>query len=120
MAMKLILTAHNLKVTEAIEQHVIEKIEKLDHYDSRAVDARVLLEHDTSKPSDRRFKCSLRLAVPGPDLYAEDFEEDLYAAIDLVVKKVEQQIRTRQSRYKARKHKLGAKSKLERQTEEES
>jgi putative sigma-54 modulation protein len=113
--MKLILTAHNLKVTEALESHVIDRIEKLDHYDSRAVDARVLLEHDTSKPSERRFKCSVRLAMPGPDLYAEDYEEDLYAAIDLVVKKIEQQIRKRQNKYKARKHKLGAKTKLKRQ-----
>ena len=115
--MKLILTAHNLRVTQAIEDHVIEKIEKLDHLENRVVDARVLLEHDTSKPSERRFKCSVRLSVRGPDLYAEDFEEDLYASIDLVMKKIEQLIRKRQSKYKARKHKLGAKSKLDRQEE---
>ena len=117
--MKLILTAHNLKVTQAIEDHVVGKVEKLDHLESRVVDARVLLEHDTSKPSERRFKCSVRLAVRGPDLYAEDFEEDLYAAIDLAIKKIEQQIRKRQNKYKARKHKLGAKSKLDRQVEKE-
>jgi putative sigma-54 modulation protein len=114
-AMKLILTAHNLKVTDGIEQHLIDKIEKLDHFDSRALDARVILEHDTDKPTERRFKCSVRLAVPGPDLYAVDYEEDLYSAIDLVVKKIEQQIRKRQNKYKARKHKLGAKSKTKRQ-----
>jgi putative sigma-54 modulation protein len=113
--MKLILSAHNVKVTDAIEQHVIDKIEKLDHFDARAIDARVILEHDTDKPSERRFKCSVRLAVPGPDLYAVDYEEDLYAAIDLVVKKIEQQIRKRQNKYKARKHTLGAKSKKDRQ-----
>jgi putative sigma-54 modulation protein len=113
--MKLILTAHNLKVTDGIEQHLIDKIEKLDHFDSRALDARVILEHDTDKPTERRFKCSVRLAVPGPDLYAVDYEEDLYSAIDLVVKKIEQQIRKRQNKYKARKHKLGAKSKTKRQ-----
>jgi putative sigma-54 modulation protein len=113
--MKMILTAHNLKVTDGIEQHVLDKIEKLDHFDSRAVDARVILEHDNDKPTERRFKCSVRLAVPGPDLYAEDYEQDLYAAIDLVMKKIEQQIRKRQNKYKARKHKLGAKSKRKRQ-----
>src|SRR5512137_1544869 len=113
--MKLILTVHNLKVTDGIEQHVLERIEKLDHFDARAVDARVILEHDIAKPSERRFKCSVRLAVPGPDLYAVDYEEDLYSAIDLVVKKIEQQIRKRQNKYKARKHKLGAKSKTKRQ-----
>ncbi|MBI5385176.1 MAG: ribosome-associated translation inhibitor RaiA [Verrucomicrobia bacterium] len=113
--MKLILTGHNLKVTQGIEDHVIDKITKLDHFESRALDARVILEHDTTKPSEKRFKCSVRLAVPGPDLFAEDCEADLYAAIDLVTKKIEQQIRKRQNKYKARKHKLGAKSKMERQ-----
>jgi putative sigma-54 modulation protein len=112
--MKLILSGHNLKITQAIEDHVVDKIEKLDHFDSRAIDARVLLEHDTSKPSENRFKCSVRLAVPGPDLFAEDSEEDLYAAIDLVMKKVEQLIRKRQGKYKSRKQ-LGAKTKKERQ-----
>jgi len=113
--MKLILTAHNLKVTDALEQHVVDKIEKLDHFDSRAVDARVILEHDTAKPSERRFKCSVRLAVPGPDLYAVEYQEDLYSAVDLVVKKIEQQIRKRQNKYKARKHTLGAETKKRRQ-----
>jgi putative sigma-54 modulation protein len=116
--MKLILTGHNLKVTQAIEDHVIGKIEKLDHFDTRAVDARVLIEHDTSKPSEKRFKCSVRLDIPGPDLYAEDYEEDLYAAVDLVVKKIEQQLRKRQSKFKARRTTLGARRKQKVQEEE--
>ena len=115
--MKLILTGHNIKVTQAIEDHVIDKIQKLDHFDARAIDARVFLEHDTDKPSEKKFKCSVRLAVPGPDLFAEDYEENLYAAVDVVVKKIEQQIRKRQNKYKARKHTLGAKKKQERQEE---
>jgi ribosome-associated translation inhibitor RaiA len=48
-------------------------------------------------------------------LFAEDRESDLYAAIDLVEKKIEQQIRTRQSKNKARKHKVAARSKRSRQ-----
>ena len=57
----------------------------------------------------------MRLAVPGPDLFAVDSENDLYAAIDLVTKKIEQQIRKRQSKYKARKHTLAARTKSRRQ-----
>ena len=43
----------------------------------------------------------MRLAVRGPDLFAEDRESDLYAAIDCVTKKIEQQIRKRHSKRKA-------------------
>ena len=52
---------------------------------------------------------------PGPDLFAEDAETDLYAAIDLVAKKIEQQIRKRHSKYKARKHSEASSSKRRRQ-----
>ena len=113
--MKLVLTTHNLTLTKAIEDHLIARLEKLDHLDQRAIDARVTLEQDHKRTPDRQFNCSVRLAVPGPDLFAEDSESDLYAAIDLVVKKIEQQIRKRHNKRKARKHTDAAKLKQKRQ-----
>ena len=113
--MKLILSTHNLTLTRAIEDHILVRIDKLEHFDRFAINARVTLEHDKTKAPERAFTCSMRLAVPGPDLYAEDSESDLYAAIDLVTKKIEQQIRKRQSKYKAKKHTEAARSKRRRQ-----
>ena len=113
--MKLILSTHNLTLTKAIEDHLIDRIEKLDHLDRRAVDARVTLEHDHKRAPEKQFTCSMRLAMPGPDLFAEDAESDLYAAIDLVTKKMEQQIRKRHNKYKARKHTAAARTKRKRQ-----
>ncbi|HZL42811.1 MAG TPA: ribosome-associated translation inhibitor RaiA [Verrucomicrobiae bacterium] len=113
--MKLILSTHNLTLTKAIEEHVLGKLDKLDRLDHRAVDARVTLEHDHTRIPERQFSCSIRLAVRGPDLFAEAREPDLYAAIDMVAKKVEQQIRKRQNKIKARKHKVAARSKRTRQ-----
>jgi putative sigma-54 modulation protein len=112
---KLIISPHNLKLTKAIEDRLVDRIQKLEHLDHRAIDARVILEHNTSKPTDRRFKVAIRLAVRGPDLYAETYQSDLYSAIDIVTKKIEQQIRTRHNRRKARKQAEGAKVKLRRQ-----
>ena len=113
--MKLILSTHNLTLTKAIEDHLIARIEKLDHLDRRAVDARVTLEHDHKRAQEKQFICSMRLAMPGPDLFAEDAESDLYVAIDLVTKKMEQQIRKRHNKYKARKHTEAARTKRKRQ-----
>jgi putative sigma-54 modulation protein len=100
--MKLILSTHNVTLTKAIEDHILTRIDNLEHLDRFAINARVTLEHDNTKAPERQFRCSMRLVVPGPDLFAEDAESDLYAAIDLVTKKIEQQIRKRQSKYKAR------------------
>jgi putative sigma-54 modulation protein len=117
--MKLILSTHNLTLTKAIEDHILKQIEKLDHFDPRSVDARVTLEHDHSRAVDKQFSCSVRLSVRGPDLFAEDVENDLYAAIDLVIKKIEQQIRKRHSKVKTRKHKIAARSKRVRQEKDD-
>ncbi len=113
--MKLILSTHNVTLTKAIEQHILSRIDKLEHFDRFAVNARVTLEHDHTKAPDKQFSCSLRLAVRGPDLFAEDSESDLYAAIDLVSKKIEQQIRKRHNKTKARRHTDAARNKLRRQ-----
>jgi putative sigma-54 modulation protein len=113
--MKLILSTHNVTLTKAIEDHVVKQLEKLDHFDQRTIDARVTLEHDHTRAAGRQFCCSFRLGVRGPDLFAEDVESDLYAAIDKVTKKIEQQIRKRHNKRKARKHKIAARSKRTRQ-----
>jgi putative sigma-54 modulation protein len=109
--MKLILSTHNVTLTKAIEEHVLARLDKLDHMDQRIVDARVNLEHDHTRVPEKQFICSIRLGVRGPDLFAKDVESDLYAAIDAVTKKIEQQIRTRHSKRKARKTKAGVRSK---------
>jgi putative sigma-54 modulation protein len=105
-------------LTKAIEDHIISRINKLDHLHHYAVNARVTLEHNKTKAPERQFCCSMRVSLPGPDLFAEDVESDLYAAIDIVAKKIEQQIRKRHNKYKARKHKQAARGKRTRQEKE--
>jgi putative sigma-54 modulation protein len=80
-----------------------------------ATTARVTLEHDKTKAPERAFSCSMRVFLPGPDMFAEDVEADLYAAIDLVAKKIEQQIRKRHSKFKARNITVASRSKRTRQ-----
>lgn len=103
-AMKLVLTTHNLTLTDAIEQHIMDRLDQLEHLDRWTIDARVTLEHDHSRVPEKAFTCSLRLAVRGPDLFATANDADLYAAIDKVSKKLEGQIRKRHNKRKARKH----------------
>ena len=109
--MKLILSTHNVTLTKAIEEHILGRLDKLEHFDRWAVDARVTLEHDNTRAPEKQFACSIRLGVRGPDLFAKDVKSDLYAAIDAVPKKIEQQIRKRHNRHKTAKHKDAAKLK---------
>ena len=113
--MKLILSTHNVTLTKAIEDHVVSRIDKLENMDQYVINARVILEHDELKAPDRQFTCSMRLDVPGPDLFAEDSESDLYAAIDLVTKKIEAQLRKRHNKFKAKNHAGALRGKRSRQ-----
>jgi putative sigma-54 modulation protein len=113
--MNLILSTHNVRLTRAIEDHIISRINKLEHLDRFATAARVTIEHDQAKAPERAFSCAMRIALPGPDLFAEDVESDLYAAMDLVAKKIEQQIRKRHNKFKARNVKVASRGKRSRQ-----
>jgi putative sigma-54 modulation protein len=109
--MKLILSTHNVTLTKAIEDHILEKLDKLEHLDRWTIDARVILERDKTRAPEKQFSCSMKIAMRGPDLFAEDRESDLYAAIDKAAKKIEQQIRKRHGKRKVAKHQDAAKVK---------
>ena len=115
--MKFVLSTHNVTYTKSLEDHVLKKLEKLEHLDRWTVDARVTLQHDQTKGPEKQFKCAVRLGVRGPDLFAEHSEGDLYTAIDLVFKKLEQQLRKRHGRRKETKRTVAARFKRQRQEE---
>jgi len=113
--MKLILSTHNVTLTKAIEEHILARLDKLDNLDKWTIDARVTLEHDNTRTPEKQFACSMRLRMRGPDLFAVDQQSDMYAAIDCVTKKIEQQIRKRHSKRKATKHTVASRTKRTRQ-----
>jgi putative sigma-54 modulation protein len=116
--MKFILSTHNITLTQAIEDHILDRIDKLEHLDRWAIDARVMLVHDNSKAPEKQFNCSVRLGVRGPDLFADDTRSDLYTAIDCVFKKMEQQIRKRRGKRLATKQTQASRLKRKRQERE--
>ena len=114
-SMKLILDSHNVEVTEAIKEHVNVCVHKLEHMNQRAIEARVNLERDHVGLPENKYKCTMHLYFKGADMFAEDHESDLYAAIDSVTKKVQQQLRKHHSKIITRHHAGAAKAKQTRQ-----
>ena len=88
--MKITLRGKNIEITEAIEEKVSEKLSKLDKYFivSENVEAKVLV---------RTYPYGQKIEVTIPTEYvllrAEVVDQDLYNAIDLVIDKLEGQIR---------------------------
>ena len=103
--MKITLRGKNIEITEAIEEKVSEKLSKLDKYFivSENVEAKVLV---------RTYPYGQKIEVTIPTEYvllrAGVVDQDLYNAIDLVIDKLEGQIR----KYKTRLNRKSKDNKL--------
>lgn len=88
--MELIIRGDKITVTKSIKDYITEKMEKLDKYfeGSKNIKANVLIRV-------RNNEQIIEVTVPTGKftLRAEEKHEDLYAAIDLVLDKLERQIR---------------------------
>ncbi len=103
--MKVKIRGKNVEVTEAIQEKVTEKLSVLDKYFliSDDVEAKVLV-----RTYPRGQKIEVTIPTDHITLRAEEIHDDLYAAIDLIVDKLERQIRKQKTRLSRRgNNKLG-------------
>ena len=98
--MKLTVRGNKLEVTDSIRNYVEEKLGKLDKYfeESDEINANVLF-----RIQGKNQIVEVTVPIKKYILRAEEANEDLYASIDLVVEKLERQIRKNKTRIKERK-----------------
>ena len=109
--MKLVLSTHKVSLTTSLREYVRSKIEKLEDQDGYALSAFVNLERDHKGKPQKKYTCTMKVNLPGQSLIARDAENDLYAAVDLATKKIQQQIRKRHNKFKAKNTRLAAAAK---------
>ncbi len=97
--MKYVIHAKKIKVTKPIEAYVEEKLGKLDQYFKEPEEIKAIVLIKVNKISQM---IEITIRTNSLTLRAEDTEEDLYAAIDLVVEKLERQIRKNKDRLHSR------------------
>src|SRR5690625_4818568 len=99
------IRGNNVEVTDAIRDYVIKKVSKLERY------------FDTTPTSDVNVRLSvynndqrIEVTIPMQDLLlrAEESHADLYAAIDLVVDKLERQIRKHKTKVNRKMRQKGS------------
>jgi putative sigma-54 modulation protein len=85
------IRGENIEVTPAIREYVEKKIAKLERYFTETPDAKV---HVNLKVyNDKKAKVEVTIPMTQLVLRAEEVNEDMYAAIDLIADKLERQIR---------------------------
>lgn len=90
------IRGENLEVTPAIREHVESKVSKLERYFTDGANATAHV--NTKVYNDKQTKVEITIPMKNLTLRAEERHDDMYAAIDLIVDKLERQIR----KYKTR------------------
>jgi len=90
--MNLTISGHHLELTPAIREYVQSKLERIKRHFDHVIDIAVILTVDKLPEKEKRQKAEINLHVRGKDLHAESISEDLYAAIDSLVDKLDRQV----------------------------
>ena len=94
--MQVSLSGHHVDITDSMRNYVNEKIGRLDRHFDQALDIHIVLTVEKL-----RHRAEATMHVSGSNLHAEDVQEDMYAAIDGLVDKLDRQ---------GKKHKENVKS----------
>ncbi len=89
--MNISIKATNLDLTPSVKEYTEEKIGNLAKY-IKAIEAKVELERERKHKSGLVFRAEVMLVVGGKLMRADASAEDIYAAIDLVIPKIKEQI----------------------------
>jgi putative sigma-54 modulation protein len=90
--MNLTISGHHLEVSAALREYVVNKLERITRHFDQVVDINVLLSIEKNKEKERRQKAEITLRVKGKDIFVEHTHEDLYAAIDQLMDKLDRQV----------------------------
>ncbi|MBQ8892417.1 MAG: ribosome-associated translation inhibitor RaiA [Bacilli bacterium] len=101
--MEIIIRGNKVEITDSMKEYVKEKLSKLDKYYTDDLKATILVKV-------RNYTQKVEVTIPLKTLIlrAEEESSDFYSAVDLVVNKLERQIRKNKTKLK-KKEKSGIK-----------
>ena len=86
--MQLNLTGLHVDLTDPMRDYVNSKMERLERHFDHVTDVHVVLSVEKT-----RHKAEATMNVSGGKLFADSVEEDMYAAIDGLVDKLDRQVK---------------------------
>ena len=86
--MRIEISGHHVEVTDSMRGYVEQKIERIERHFDIVSDVHCILSVEKL-----RHKAEAKVNVNGGTIYAETTEDDMYAAIDGLVDKLDRQVR---------------------------
>jgi putative sigma-54 modulation protein len=105
--MNLTISGHHLEVTPALREYVLTKLDRITRHFDDIVDVTVLLTVENLKEKERRQKAVVTLHMKGKDIFVEQAHEDLYAAVDQLMDKLDRQVVRHKDRLQDHHHSSG-------------
>lgn len=84
---------HNLKITPALHSYATEKLDKLTRHFDRITSIEVTFDVENTAQI-----AAANMHVPGASFHADSTSGDMYSAIDLLIDKLDRQIRDHKER----------------------
>jgi len=95
--MNLNISGHHVEVTPPLRDYVLSKLKRVERHFDHLISAEVILSVEKM-----RQKAEATIHASGANLHAEAIDGDMYAAIDILIDKLDQQ--TRKHKEKLRDH----------------
>ena len=104
--MNLNMTGHHLEITPSIRDYVSSKMIRINRHFDHVIDVNMILSVEKL-----RQKIEANVHLSGKDIFVESENPDMYAAIDLLVDKLDRQIIKHKEKVK-NKHAISALKRL--------
>ncbi len=106
--MNIVVRGRNVSLTDRIQEYVEKKVGKLERYLPLIDEARMELSQEETRSAQHRMIAQLTVRSRSKVLRAEERDQDLFAAIDLVSDKMQRQITRFKDRLYGRSQQRGA------------
>jgi ribosomal subunit interface protein len=92
--MDLVVKGRNVEVPEHFRAHVADKLQKMERYDHKLIEARVELLHERNRRQQGHCqRVEITCVSRGPVIRAEACAADFYSALDLAIAKLSSRMR---------------------------
>src|SRR5438105_3610014 len=102
--MNLNLTGHHIEITPAIRDYVTAKLVRINRHFDHVIDVNVIM---TVEKLDQKIEANVHLS--GKDIHVTAHDGDMYAAIDVLIDRLDRQVIRHKERFQVNKHSAGIK-----------
>lgn len=101
---KLLLRGIHVSLTDAMQAAIEEKTHRLLRHEPRIDRVRIDVDHDQTRAHVSRYVAKGHIEIGGPDIVASVATEDAYKSVDLLIDKLDRQLRKRATALQSRRH----------------